>query len=99
MPPAPVCHVCQSSSDTWPLLSGEGVLYSFTVVRHSGDPRLAAAIPYVGGVVELDGTAGVRMFANIVDVEPEDTHIGMRLTVVWDDLPDEVTIARFRPEQ
>jgi uncharacterized OB-fold protein len=35
------------------------------------------------------------MIANVVECDPESVEIGKQVTVVWDDVDDEVTIPRF----
>jgi uncharacterized OB-fold protein len=53
--------------------SGQGVLYSYTVMR--------TAAPYMPAMVEL--AEGPRIFTNLVDVEPGEVRIGMKLRVVF----------------
>ncbi|WP_237216259.1 Zn-ribbon domain-containing OB-fold protein [Falsiroseomonas oryziterrae] len=53
--------------------SGQGVLYSYTVMR--------TATPYMPAMVEL--AEGPRIFTNLVDLEPEAVRIGMKLRVVF----------------
>jgi uncharacterized OB-fold protein len=49
--------------------SGQGVLYSYTVMR--------TATPYIPAMVEL--AEGPRVFTNLVDAAPEEIRIGMRV--------------------
>jgi hypothetical protein len=97
MPPSPFCHRCRSQRVGWVELSGDGTVYSFTVVRRALIPQLEESIPYVVAVIELEGAAGVRLVSNVVDVEPDEVRIGMRVRVAWDDVRDGVVIPRFRP--
>jgi uncharacterized OB-fold protein len=99
MPPFPICHVCQSDGVEWVELSGRGTIYSHTVVRHPLHPDLAAVVPYISAIVEVDGTQGegARFLANVIDCEPEDVSIGMRVEIVWDHVNDDLTVYRFRP--
>jgi uncharacterized OB-fold protein len=98
MPPAPVCFVCQSVRDEWPELPGRGSVYSFTVVWHAPHPELQALTPYAGGIIELDGAEGARLFGNIVDINPQEVVVGLPVHVVWDDIDRGVTVARWAPE-
>jgi uncharacterized OB-fold protein len=73
------------------------VLYTYTVVRHPAAPSLAASVPYVIGIVLLDGADRTKFMTNIVNCVPDDVHIGMPLTVVWDDVSEHLTVPRFGP--
>lgn len=99
LPPSAYCFVCQTRPFEWTELAGTGTIYSFTVVRHPLHPDLAGIIPYVSGVVELDGTqgAGARMLVNIIDCDPETVKVGDAVEIVWEHVNDEMTTPRFRP--
>ncbi len=96
MPPSPFCWRCRSQSVEWDEHDGAGSVYSFTVVRHALAPPLAEVVPLVAAVVELDGTGGCRLVANVVDAEPEDVVIGRRVALDWYDVHDGVTLPVFR---
>jgi uncharacterized OB-fold protein len=83
----------------WVELPGTGTVYTFTVVRHPLRPNLSEAVPYVSGVIELDGTqgAGARLIANIVDCDPDRVRVGDRVRVVWDKISDTLSLFRFAP--
>jgi uncharacterized protein len=89
------CPECTSPAWHWSPVSGRGVIYTYTRSHKPFHPAWAGAAPYVVATVELD--EGVRM---VSDLPPEDTdrvHIGSRVEVFFDDLPDtEVTLPRFR---
>jgi hypothetical protein len=53
--------------------SGQGVVYSFTVMRTKE--------PYIPAMVEL--AEGPRIFTNLVDVAPEAVRIGMAVKLAW----------------
>jgi hypothetical protein len=55
---------------------GKGEIYSFAVVRQAPDD-FKRQIPYVIAQVELD--EGTRLTTQIVNVDPEDVEIGMRV--------------------
>ena len=52
--------------------TGDGEIYSFTVIRHAVIPPVADALPLVAAVVELPDTGGCRLVGNVVDCEPDD---------------------------
>jgi uncharacterized protein len=80
----------------WFEASGRGTVYAFTVARRPTAPQWANDTPYVVAIVELD--EGARMTTNIVDCDPDEVHIGMRVVVAYDDVTPEVTLVKFRPE-
>jgi uncharacterized protein len=99
LPPKPFCFNCQSQSFKWTELSGVGTIYTYTVVRHPLNPALADVVPFVSGVIELDGTqgAGARMIANIVDCDPETVKIGDKVKIRFDKVSDTFAVPRFAP--
>ncbi len=99
IPPQPRCFVCQGKDFAWVDLPGTGTIYTFTVVRHPLRPQLQEAVPYVAGIIELDGTqgAGARVQANIINCDPEAVRIGDRVKVVFDKVSDTLAIFRFEP--
>jgi hypothetical protein len=97
--PQPFCFNCQHHDFTWVDLPGTGTIYTFTVVRHPLAPALAAVVPYVSGVVELDGTqgAGARLILNITDCDPESVKIGDKVEIWFDHVSDTYALPRARP--
>lgn len=69
------CASCFGSDFHPVVIATEGELRTFTIVHFAAE---GVPVPFVAGVVDCDGTA-VR--TNIVNVEPDPTHIstGMRL--------------------
>ena len=68
------------------------------MVRHPLAPQLADVVPYVSGVIELDGTqgAGARLLLNITDADPEAVHIGDKVQVWFDQVSDTLPLPRAR---
>ena len=86
LPPQPFCFTCRGQAFEWVELPGTGTIYTFTVVRHPLAPHLADVVPYVSGVIELDGTqgAGARLLLNITDADPETVEIGDKVKIWFD---------------
>jgi uncharacterized OB-fold protein len=99
LPPAPFCFACQHQEFEWVDLPGTGTIYSFTVVRHPLSPHLQAVVPYVSGVIELDGTqgAGARMIANIINCDPDTVRIGDRVRIDFELVSETYAVPRFTP--
>jgi uncharacterized protein len=95
-PPSPFCWNCTHQDVELVEAAGTGTVYTYTIARHAVVPELAPFVPYVVAVVELDGIPDVRLIVNIVESDPEAVRIGSPVTLVWDDIDDEVTIPRFR---
>jgi uncharacterized protein len=92
-PPVAFCPQCRGRSAAPTPVSGRGTLYSFTVNHQQWD---GTAAPYVVGVVELDEQAGLRFLTNIVDIEPDEVRIGLRVEVAFEDR-DPIFLPMFRP--
>jgi uncharacterized OB-fold protein len=87
------CPHCLSDQLQWQRVSGNGKVYSYTVVRRAST-RSFADNPYVLAIVELD--EGVRMTTN-VDAAPESIKVGMPVAVYFDDVTAERTLVKFKP--
>src|SRR5262249_14427208 len=96
MPPTPFFPRCRSPRVEWIELSGEGRLYSYSIVCRATFAEMESSIPYVTAVVELPDAQGIRLITNIVDTPLDRIRIGANVTVVFDDIGDGVTIPRFR---
>jgi uncharacterized OB-fold protein len=92
-----MCPRCRDVAQRWDELSGDGAVYSYTVVHQAFLPGLADYVPYVVAVLELDGAAGVRFISNLVEVAPDAVRVGMRVEVVWEDIRPGYAVPRFRP--
>ncbi|MCZ4552832.1 acyl dehydratase [Williamsia sp. 1138] len=80
----------------WREISGEGTLYTFTVARKPVSPHFANSVPQLLAVVQWD--EGPRLSTEIVNADPSELHIGMRVRPVFFDHPeDEVTLLRYEP--
>ncbi|WP_390893283.1 Zn-ribbon domain-containing OB-fold protein [Mycobacterium deserti] len=78
----------------WREIDGAGTLYTFTVARRPTGPSWVEKMPQLLAVVEWD--VGPRVSTELVDVEPEDIRIGMRVAPVFCD-EDGMTLLRYRP--
>lgn len=94
-PTRAVCPNCLSSGVEWIRSAGRGTVYSFTVTYQNQAPGFREEVPYVVAVVQL--AEGPRMMTNLVECAPDDVRVGMAVTVVFDDVTPEVTLAKFRP--
>lgn len=92
-PPRPMCAVCQSTDWLHEPASGRGTVYSFVVHHH---PPLPGVQPgTIAALIEMED--GFRFVSNLVDVEPVDVEIGLRVELAWVELDPGLTIPAFRP--
>ena len=96
-PPTPFCPVCWSRDFTWQRLSGRGRVNSWVVFHQAYFSSFKDDIPYNVAEVELE--EGPRLLTNLVEVDNADIQIGMAVEVCFDDITDEVTLAKFRPRK
>jgi uncharacterized protein len=95
-PPTRFCSRCSSAKCDWIESKGEGIVFSWIVVRHPV-PRdiYAQDVPYVVALVEL--AEGVRIPSNIVECTPEDISAGMPVKVVFRPVTADITLPLFEP--
>ncbi len=94
-PPSPFCPVCWSRNFAWQQLSGLGKVNSWVVFHQAYFSSFKDDIPYNVAEVELE--EGPRLLTNLVAVDNSDIALGMPVEIVFDDVTDEVTLAKFRP--
>ncbi|MBO0729407.1 MAG: Zn-ribbon domain-containing OB-fold protein [Acidimicrobiaceae bacterium] len=93
--PGELCPQCFSRSLTWTPVSGQGTVYTFTVVRRAPTPAYQARAPYVLAQIELE--EGPRITSALDRVEPEEVRIGMPVRVLFEDVAPDLTLYRFTP--
>ena len=91
--PRPLCPDCGSPHLAWTTVSGNGAVYSFTVVQRAPSPAFKDKVPYVVAIVALD--EGPHLMSNIIGCPPEQVHIGMRLRATFLDMGAEVSLPMF----
>ncbi len=96
-PPRPMCANCQSLEVEWMLLSGAGSVFSYIVSHQAVHPALVDRVPFATVMVELD--EGPRMVSNLVDVEPDDITIGLRVRLAPFRLDDDIALPLFEPAE
>ena len=77
-PPRLVCSGCRGTAFTRTTLAPEGVVETFTIIRVP-PTGFGAETPYAVGIVKLDD--GVKVTAQIVDVDLAELQIGQRVRV------------------
>ena len=96
-PPGPFCPECWSRNFIWQKLSGRGKVNSWVVFHQAYFSSLKDEIPYNVAEVELD--EGPRLLTNLVGIDNTNIQIGMPVEIVFDDVTEDVTLAKFRPTE
>ncbi|MEK9135510.1 MAG: Zn-ribbon domain-containing OB-fold protein, partial [Bacteroidota bacterium] len=78
--PRLVCTECKGKKFAPVVLSDEGKLTTFTVVRVASD-KFSKETPFAVGIVELND--GVKVTAQIADADPEELQIGQKVNLVF----------------
>ena len=76
-PPTPTCPHCRSFDWSTVVASGRCTLHSWTVIHHPKDP--AFTYPLAVGLVDLP--EGIRLVADIADVDEDELAIGLELEI------------------
>jgi hypothetical protein len=92
-PPVPRCPYCLRGPLVPEAVSGTGVVHSFTVNHQQWIP---GSDPYVIGLVTIAEQDDVRLTTNLVDVAPDDVHVGMPVEVTFEQA-DDVWLPLFKP--
>ncbi len=81
-PPRVLCPTCWSEHLSWIAASGQGVVYSYTILHRAPLPEFAQRVPYVVALIDLP--EGVRVMANIVGPAAAAVAIGERVEVCFE---------------
>jgi acetyl-CoA acetyltransferase/uncharacterized OB-fold protein len=81
-PPKPACHYCRSTNLSVVDVSGAATVSGYTVNHQQWMPSFTP--PYVIASVTIDEDPRVFFTTNIVDCEPDDVHVGMRVQVKFE---------------
>jgi uncharacterized protein len=93
-PPAPVCPECLSMEVAPAPCSGRATVQGFSINTQAWAPDMV--VPFVVAVVTLDDAVGVQLTTRLIDVAPDDVHIGMPVEVSFLHAED-IYLPLFRP--
>jgi uncharacterized protein len=97
-PAREVCSSCSSLEYEWALLSGRGMLLSWTVVHHLTAPGFQDDIPYNVGVVQMDESPELVLIGNVLG----DNGLlrgGLPVRAGFDDVVGGVSLLRWIPTE
>ena len=93
--PRPICPFCWSDEIVQIQASGRATLYTFSTVFMNDLPPFGERLPYVAAMVDLE--EGPRLATNMIECDPEDLEVGMKVELVSQPLTDEISAPFFRP--
>jgi acetyl-CoA acetyltransferase/uncharacterized OB-fold protein len=93
-PPQPICRYCRSQDIAKRDVDPTGVIVGVTVNHQQWDARFPP--PFAIATVALDADSRVRLVTNIVDIDPEEARVGMRVRARFEHHED-VWIPLFAP--
>jgi hypothetical protein len=76
-------------------VSGEGTIYSYSIMHYPGNPGFDE-LPYAVVIVELSEQSGLRTVGNLLDVAPHEIEIGMPVVVDYEVLTPEISLPQWR---
>jgi len=88
--PRALCPHCFSDRTRWTEASGDGTIYTFSVLR------VGTPVPFALAYVEL--SEGPRMMTNLVDCDLDALQIGQRVRVVFKPATNGTMIPMFKPD-
>ena len=91
--PAVLCAHCTSRDLTWEPSAGAGAVYSWTMVWRPQTP--AFTVPYCPVIVDVD--EGWQILSNLIGIEDDAVHVGMRVQVEFHATADGTLLPYFRP--
>lgn len=94
-PPLPRCRRCRSEKVALAPVSGTGVVVGCTVNHQQWLATFKP--PYVVAIVALDEDDEVRLTTNIVNCEPGEVHVGMRVKVTFEQADEQIVLPLFEP--
>jgi uncharacterized OB-fold protein len=89
------CLSCRGPVE-WVDASGEGTVYSYTVIRQNPSRSFRHLLPFVVALVDLD--EGPRVMTNVVGRNPDEVRIGARVRVRFEPVSDEASLPMFELE-
>ena len=94
-PYQPTCPNCWSDDVEDRKSSGLGTIYTFSIVYRAPVPAHRPDLPYAVAIVQLN--EGPYYTTNIIGCPVDEIHVGMPVEVIFEDVTEQITLAKFRP--
>jgi uncharacterized OB-fold protein len=92
--PRAVCTTC-GQTPRWLQASGDGTVYTFTIVRQHGMSPFREEVPYVIAMIDL--AEGPRLMSRITDCDVDDVHVGMAVKAYLVPAAPDIGVHYWRP--
>jgi uncharacterized OB-fold protein len=92
--PRSACPFCFSTRLEWHQCSGKGTIFTYTEIFRAPSKAFAADLPYVVAIIALD--EGPHLMTRLIRDSGEEPRIGQRVTVVFQDLDEEISLPMFK---
>ena len=92
--PRPICPGCLSRDHAWERASGQGTVWTWTIVRGPTLPAFEPRLPY--NVVDVLLDEGVHFVSEILDCPTDEIRAGMPVEAVFVPASAEITLVKFR---
>jgi uncharacterized protein len=86
--PRAICPFCASETVEWREASGNGTIYTFSVMRRVKEPYIIAHVTLA---------EGPTMLTNIVECDPDTLRIGQPVAVTFQDSENGPPVPLFKP--
>lgn len=96
-PPRPLCDACLSDKLAFEDVSGNGTVWSHTVMHQKSVAGFEETVPYLTALIELDEQPMLLLPSNLLGVSPDDVKIGRRVHVTFTPLDGDVVLPQFVP--
>lgn len=98
-PPRPSCDRCLSTNLSFEAVSGQGAVWSFTVMHQKSVAGFEDAVPYLTALIELDEQPLLLLVTNLPGLAPDAIKIGARVRVSFEPLgQDGLKLPQFQLE-
>lgn len=81
----------------WIDASGKGQVFVFSIHHWSFHPGFKDETPYVLALIET--REGPLIPSTVIGCDPNEVYIGMPVEVIFEDIDDQFTLPKFRPEK
>ena len=93
--PRVFCMNCFSDQIDWVESTGNGKVYSYSVVHKTAIAEMKDKVPYIIALIDLE--EGVRLMSHVVDIVEEDLVVGLDVSVVFREEIEGYKLPQFVP--
>lgn len=95
-PPIPTCLECRCDELAFEPVSGRGTVHARTIMHDSRVQGFGDAVPFAVVAVELDEQPGLLLVSNLLDIEPEEIRVGLKVEVDFELIANGFALPQFR---